>query len=124
MHAAQNMINYTRTNQTKRLCRIESQLSERVSIAHLPSPLEALPRLSKYLGGPELWIKRDDQRDWRLAATRRASWNFVADALRNGHDHLVTHVVRLQSNPLSPNSSSSRSLLAWMQPCAARFGTN
>ncbi len=33
----------------------------RVRLAHLPTPLEAMPRLSAALGGPELWIKRDDQ---------------------------------------------------------------
>ena len=29
-------------------------------LAHLPTPLEPLDRLSKELGGPKLWIKRDD----------------------------------------------------------------
>ena len=28
--------------------------------AHLPTPLEPMERLSKHLGGPRLWIKRDD----------------------------------------------------------------
>jgi L-cysteate sulfo-lyase len=32
----------------------------RVRLAHLPTPLEPLPRLSEMLGGPEIWIKRDD----------------------------------------------------------------
>ena len=32
----------------------------RVSLAHLPTPLEHLPKLSKQLGGPEIWVKRDD----------------------------------------------------------------
>jgi 1-aminocyclopropane-1-carboxylate deaminase/D-cysteine desulfhydrase-like pyridoxal-dependent ACC family enzyme len=32
----------------------------RVFLAHLPTPLEKLDRLSKELGGPEIWIKRDD----------------------------------------------------------------
>ena len=32
----------------------------RVSLAHLPTPLEPLPRLSEWLGGPMIWIKRDD----------------------------------------------------------------
>lgn len=32
----------------------------RVHLAHLPTPLEPLERLSKELGGPEIWIKRDD----------------------------------------------------------------
>lgn len=29
-------------------------------LAHLPTPLERLDRLTKELGGPEIWIKRDD----------------------------------------------------------------
>jgi 1-aminocyclopropane-1-carboxylate deaminase/D-cysteine desulfhydrase-like pyridoxal-dependent ACC family enzyme len=32
----------------------------RVSLAHLPTPFEELPRLSERLGGPRIWIKRDD----------------------------------------------------------------
>jgi 1-aminocyclopropane-1-carboxylate deaminase/D-cysteine desulfhydrase-like pyridoxal-dependent ACC family enzyme len=33
----------------------------RLNFAHLPTPVEALPRLSETLGGPRLLIKRDDQ---------------------------------------------------------------
>lgn len=33
----------------------------RVPLAHLPTPLEPLPRLSAALGGPQLYVKRDDQ---------------------------------------------------------------
>ena len=29
-------------------------------LAHLPTPLERLDRLTKELNGPEIWIKRDD----------------------------------------------------------------
>ena len=32
----------------------------RVHLAHLPTPLERMDRLSEALGGPEIWIKRDD----------------------------------------------------------------
>ena len=32
----------------------------RIRLAHLPTPLEHMPRLSALLGGPEIWIKRDD----------------------------------------------------------------
>lgn len=32
----------------------------RIRLAHLPTPLERLDRLSKELNGPEIWIKRDD----------------------------------------------------------------
>ena len=33
----------------------------RMPLAHLPTPLHPLPRLSHALGGPEIWVKRDDQ---------------------------------------------------------------
>jgi len=32
----------------------------RVSLAHLPTPLEPMDRLSAHLGGPRIWVKRDD----------------------------------------------------------------
>jgi D-cysteine desulfhydrase family pyridoxal phosphate-dependent enzyme len=32
----------------------------RTALAHLPTPVEPLPRLSRALGGSELWVKRDD----------------------------------------------------------------
>lgn len=32
----------------------------RIRLGHFPTPLEFMPRLSKALGGPEIWIKRDD----------------------------------------------------------------
>ena len=32
----------------------------RVRLTHAPTPLEHLPRLSKLLGGPEIYLKRDD----------------------------------------------------------------
>ena len=32
----------------------------RAHLAHLPTPLEPLDRLSGFLGGPRIWMKRDD----------------------------------------------------------------
>ncbi len=37
------------------------KLPPHLNFAHLPTPLEPLPRLSARLGGAEIWIKRDDQ---------------------------------------------------------------
>ena len=36
------------------------ELFRRVRFAHLPTPLEFLPRLTDYLGGPDIYVKRDD----------------------------------------------------------------
>ena len=32
----------------------------RVKLGHLPTPLEPMDRLSEKLGGPRIWVKRDD----------------------------------------------------------------
>jgi len=63
----------------------------RVSIAHLPTPLESLPRLTAQLGGPELWIKRDDQTGLATGGNKARKLEFlVADALAQGADTLIT----------------------------------
>ncbi|MBN1976951.1 MAG: D-cysteine desulfhydrase family protein [Anaerolineae bacterium] len=63
----------------------------RVSIAHLPTPLEPLPRLTAQLGGPELWIKRDDQTGLATGGNKARKLEFlVADALDQGADTLIT----------------------------------
>ena len=63
----------------------------RVSIAHLPTPLEPLPRLTAQLGGPELWVKRDDQTGLATGGNKARKLEFlVADALAAEADTLIT----------------------------------
>jgi L-cysteate sulfo-lyase len=63
----------------------------RVSIAHLPTPLEPLPRLTAHLNGPELWIKRDDQTGLATGGNKTRKLEFlVADALAREADILIT----------------------------------
>ena len=63
----------------------------RVSIAHLPTPLEMLPRLTAHLGGPQLWVKRDDQTGLATGGNKTRKLEFlVAEALAQGADTLVT----------------------------------
>lgn len=64
---------------------------DRVQLAHLPTPVQRLPRLSQYLGGPELWIKRDDLTGLALGGNKTRKLEFLlADALTQGCDHLIT----------------------------------
>jgi L-cysteate sulfo-lyase len=64
---------------------------DRIQLAHLPTPLQRLPRLSQYLGGPELWIKRDDLTGLALGGNKTRKLEFLlADALAQGCDHLIT----------------------------------
>lgn len=57
-----------------------------------PTPLEKLEKLSKHLGGPDIYIKRDDL-SWGLTEggnkVRKLEF-VVADALEHGADTLVT----------------------------------
>ena len=55
------------------------------------TPLEPLPRLSAALGGPELWIKRDDLLGLAGGGNKTRKLEFlVADALAQGGDTLIT----------------------------------
>lgn len=63
-----------------------------------PTPLEPLPRLSEHLGGPEIWIKRDDLLGLAAGGNKTRKLEFlVADALAQGADTLIT-VGAVQSN--------------------------
>ncbi|MHC4661833.1 MAG: hypothetical protein ACYS8W_09105 [Planctomycetota bacterium] len=35
-------------------------LPEKINLAIIPTPIQKLSRLSEHLGGPEIYIKRDD----------------------------------------------------------------
>jgi D-cysteine desulfhydrase family pyridoxal phosphate-dependent enzyme len=71
---------------------------ERVPLAHLPTPLEPLERLSQHLDGPRIFVKRDDATGLALGGNKVRKLEFLlAEARRAGADTLVT-VGGLQSN--------------------------
>lgn len=56
-----------------------------------PTPIEPLPRLSEALGGPEIWVKRDDLLGLTLGGNKTRKLEFlVADALDKDADTLIT----------------------------------
>lgn len=55
------------------------------------TPLEFLPRLTEALGGPNIWIKRDDLLGLAAGGNKTRKLEFlVADALAQGADTLIT----------------------------------
>ncbi|SDK75240.1 D-cysteine desulfhydrase family protein [Microbulbifer yueqingensis] len=63
----------------------------RESLGFFPTPLHALERLSDALGGPRLFIKRDDQTGLALGGNKTRKLEFIlADALERGADTIVT----------------------------------
>jgi D-cysteine desulfhydrase family pyridoxal phosphate-dependent enzyme len=66
--------------------------------AHLPTPIETLPRLADALGGPRLLIKRDDQTGLAFGGNKTRKLEFlVAEARDQGAKTLVSGGA-LQSN--------------------------
>jgi D-cysteine desulfhydrase len=56
-----------------------------------PTPLEFLPNFTRALGGPDVWIKRDDLLGLAPGGNKTRKLEFlVADALARGCDTLVT----------------------------------
>lgn len=63
----------------------------RLPLAQLPTPLQPLDRLSEMLGGPRIWLKRDDLTETVLTGNKIRKLEFlVADAKAKKADVLVT----------------------------------
>ncbi|MBV6477056.1 MAG: D-cysteine desulfhydrase family protein [Rhodocyclaceae bacterium] len=70
----------------------------RVSLTRLPTPIEPLPRLSAHMGGPRLFVKRDDLTGLGLGGNKLRKLEFLlGEALAQGADTVLT-VGALQSN--------------------------
>ena len=63
----------------------------RIRLAHLPTPLEPLPRLSEALGGPSIWVKRDDCTGLGGGGNKTRKLEFLmASARQQGADTVIT----------------------------------
>ena len=63
----------------------------RVSLGHLPTPLEPMDRLSEKLGGPRFWVKRDDCTGLSTGGNKTRKLEFLmADAVQAGADTVIT----------------------------------
>lgn len=70
----------------------------RLSLARLPTPIEPLSRLSAHLGGPRLYVKRDDLTGLGLGGNKLRKLEFLlGEAQALGADTVLT-VGALQSN--------------------------
>ena len=63
----------------------------RISLGHFPTPLEPLNNLSELLGGPKIWIKRDDATGLATGGNKTRKLEFLlADALEKKADVVIT----------------------------------
>ena len=70
----------------------------RVKLCQSPTPLELMSNLTKALGGPTIWMKRDDLTGMGLGGNKVRKLEFLAgEAIAQGADRLVTQGA-VQSN--------------------------
>src|SRR5215218_6158986 len=70
----------------------------RLGLARLPTPLEPMRRLSAHLGGPRLWVKREDATGLGFGGNKLRKLDYVLhEALSNSADAIVSGGV-VQSN--------------------------
>lgn len=66
-------------------------LPPHLSLAQLPTPLQLMPRLSRELGGPRIWIKRDDLTGTALTGNKIRKLEYLlADAQQQDANVLIT----------------------------------
>lgn len=79
----------------------------RFPLAHRPTPLEPLPALNAHLGGPRLYIKRDDCTGLALGGNKTRKLEFlIGEALSEGATTIVSEG-GLQSNHVRQTAAAS-----------------
>jgi D-cysteine desulfhydrase len=83
---------------------------EKLSLGFFPTPLLELKRLGEKLGGPSLFIKRDDNTGLGLGGNKTRKLEFIlADALERGADTIIT-AGAIQSNHCRQTAAAAASL--------------
>ena len=96
--------------ESNRLPVLQKMRTQKISFAGFPTPLQKMPRLSKVLGGPRLFVKRDDMTDLSFGGNKARKLEFLfADAKNKGAD-VVISVGAVQSNCACMVASAARRL--------------
>ena len=92
------------------LDRLNLERFARIDLCHAPTPLEFMPRLTEHLGGPRLWVKRDDCTGTALGGNKARKLEFLlGEALQQGANHVVT-LGALQSNHVRQTAGAAARL--------------
>jgi D-cysteine desulfhydrase len=82
----------------------------RVSLAQLPTPIEFLPGLSDALGGPEIYVKRDDQTGLATGGNKTRKLEFLMAQALEAHADCVITAGSTQSNHARQTAAAARKL--------------
>jgi D-cysteine desulfhydrase family pyridoxal phosphate-dependent enzyme len=84
------------------------QAFPRVDLIHLPTPIQKLENLSKELGGPDIYMKRDDLTGLAFGGNKSRKLEFIIhDVLEKGADVIITWA-SLQSNWCLQTAAAAR----------------
>lgn len=90
------------------LSTLQKMHKQKISFAGFPTPIQQMPYLSEVLGGPRLFIKRDDMTDLAFGGNKARKLEFLfADAKNKGADVMIS-VGALQSNCACMVAAASR----------------
>ena len=82
----------------------------KASLGYFPTPLIELTRLSKTLGGPKIYMKRDDNTGLALGGNKTRKLEYImGDALAKGADTVIT-AGAIQSNHCRQTAGAAASL--------------
>ncbi|MFN3994108.1 MAG: D-cysteine desulfhydrase [Tabrizicola flagellatus] len=97
----------------------------RIFLAHLPTPLERLDRLTRELGGPEIWIKRDDCTGLSTGGNKTRKLEFLmAEAEAQGADTVITQGATQSNHARQTAAFAARRGLACHILLEDRTGSN
>lgn len=87
--------------------RVDFDQFPRTRLCHQPTPIETMPRLTELLGGPRLFIKRDDCTGLATGGNKTRKLEFlVGEALQEKADMLVTQGA-VQSNHVRQTAAAA-----------------
>ena len=82
----------------------------RTPLGFFPTPVHELPRLSDKLGGPRIWVKRDDQTGMATGGNKTRKLEFsMAEAKAQGADTVVS-IGAVQSNHIRQTAAAAARL--------------
>ena len=82
----------------------------RIHLCHQPTPLEEMPRLTTALGGPRLWIKRDDCTGLATGGNKTRKLEFLMAAAQDAGADMVVTQGAVQSNHVRQTAAAAAKL--------------
>ncbi len=98
---------YSATSSLTEACPVDLEQFSRVALCHQPTPVEPMTRLSATLGGPNIFVKRDDCTGLATGGNKTRKLEFlVGEAIAQNADMLVTQGA-VQSNHVRQTAAAA-----------------